>query len=215
MLEKLLIRKEVAVTILVIIVCFSLYLLFPTANAFQQIISSAAFLLVIPLLYIKIILKKPLADYGLQAGDKKTGFFLTGISLLTAIPLFYVLFNYTALPRYHNLPAIVIRNFSYFIIYEIFLVGLFAVFYEFFFRGFLTLGFSKIWGYWSIAIQFFVFILFLFLSRGNDWSFILFAIIAPFSALTAYRSRSIVYSFGTTLIFIILADALAIGLAKQ
>jgi hypothetical protein len=214
MLTKLSAYKGESVSILIIVVCLSLYLLFPTANVFQQLISSAAFLLVIPLLYIKIVLKKPLAEYGFQLGEKKIGLTTAGISLLISIPLFYVIFSYTGLPRYHNLPAIVIKNFFYFIAYEMLLVGLFAVFYEVFFRGFLTLGFSKIWKYWSIAAQFLVFILFLFLSRGNDWSLIPFAIISPFSAYVAYRSRSLIYSFATTLIFVILADAIAIGLTK-
>ncbi len=194
--------------------CLVLYGIFPTSNVFQQIVSSIAFLLVIPLLYIKIILREPLKNYGLQRGDRRQGILWMGLSLLMALLVFYILFHHTSLFQKYPLPDLVAERFIFFILYEILLTGLFAFLYEFFFRGLATLGFSGVLGQWSIALQFVLFAVFFFIAGGLDRSIILFLIVAPFAGIAVYQSRSLLYSFGFSLIFIIIADALAIGFAK-
>lgn len=215
MIKKILIYKDLIVTTGVALLCLTLYGLFPTEGIFQQIISSMTFLLVIPLLYIKIILKRPLADYGIRWGDKKRGVLLMLSTVFISVLLFYVLFQYTSLPKYQNLPQVVTENFAFFVLYEILLAGLFTVLYEFFFRGLVMFSFAKIWGYWSIAAQFALLIAFFLITKNYDWSLFLYVIISPFAGIAAYRSRSLLYSFGASLIFVIIADALSIGLAKQ
>lgn len=197
----------------VVLVCLVLYGIFPTRNVFQQIVSSIAFLLVIPLLYIKIILKESLKNYGLRWGDRRQGTLWMGLSLLASILIFYILFHYTSLPQKFQLPGLVAEKFSFFVMYELLLVGLFALLYEFFFRGLVTLGLGEL-GVWSIAIQSIIFASFFAITGEFNWSAILFTLISPFAGFVAYRSRSILYSFGASLIFVIIADALAIRLIK-
>ncbi|MCX6765411.1 MAG: hypothetical protein NT136_00330 [Candidatus Moranbacteria bacterium] len=207
-------NKNLLITIAVALICLILYSVFPTQNIFQQIVSTMAFLLVIPVLYIKIILKGSLKKFGLQTGDRQRGILWMGIMLLGSLLTFYILFHYTNLPQHYHPPRLIAERFVFFISYELLLVGLFAALYEFFFRGFIMLRLSRAIGYWSIAVQFAVFLTFFLLVGGLDWSTTLYVIVSPFAGIVAYQSRSIFYSFGTSLFFIIIADALVIGLAK-
>lgn len=213
--NKIYIYKEQLATGMVFLACLALYLFFPTNNVFQQIVSSIAFLLVIPLLFIKFILKKSFASYGVQKGDSRRGFFLMTLSIILSLLFFYALFQYTTLAKFYSLPSFVTQNFAVFVIYEIFLVGLFTLLYEFFFRGLVMFGIFKNTGYISILAQFTIFSVLFLASGGIAWSTILYMIASIFSGITAYQSRSLFYSFGATLIFIIIADTLAIGLIKQ
>ena len=213
MLQKILVYKKQLMTAGIIFVCLVLYGIFPTGNVFQQIISSIAFLLVIPLLYIKIILKEPLEKYGIGWGERRQGVIWMGLSLLASLLIFYILLHYTSLPQKFQLPELATERFSFFVMYELLLVGLFALLYEFFFRGLTMLGLKEL-GTWSVAIQSVVFASFFAIIGSFDWSTILFTIISPFAGIAAYRSKSLLYSLGTSLLFIIIADALAIGLIK-
>ncbi len=197
----------------VVLACLVLYGIFPTGNVFQQIVSSIAFLLVIPLLYIKIILKEPLKKYGIGLGERRQGIIWMGLSLLASILIFYILLQYTSLPQKFQLPGLASEEFSFFVMYELLLVGLFALLYEFFFRGLMTLGLKEL-GIWTIVIQSVVFASFFAIIGSFDWSIILFTIISPFAGIVAYRGKSLLYSFGTSLFFVIIADALAVGLIK-
>jgi len=170
--------------------------------------------LVIPLLYIKIILKESLKNYGLQRGDRRQGILWMGLSLFVSLLVFYILFHHTSLFQKYPLPRLVTEQFALFVSYEILLVGLFAFLYEFFFRGAAMLGFSGILGRWPIAFQVILFIAFFSITGELDRSVILFSIASPFAGITACQSRSLLYSFGFSLVFIIIADALAIGFTK-
>lgn len=213
MLLKILVYKKQLMTVGIILICLVLYGIFPARNIFQQIISSFAFLLIIPLLYIKIILKDPLIKYGIGLGERRQGVIWMGLSLVASLSIFYILLHYTSLPQKFQLPGLAAEKFSFFVMYEILLVGLFAILYEFFFRGLMTLGLKEL-GIWAVAIQSVIFASFFAITSGFDWSIILFTIISPFAGMAAYQSKSLLYSFGTSLIFIIIADALAIGLTK-
>jgi hypothetical protein len=214
-ITKIIENKEHIATSAIILICLLLYALFPTDGIFQKIVSAITFLLVIPALYIKLILKRAFSAYGIRLGDKKTGFFMMTLSLVISLLLFYALFKYTSLPQQHNLPGLVTKNFVFFILYEVFLVGLFAVVNELFFRSFVIFSFSKLLGLWVVVLQLFLFVGFYFVLGAKDWTILLFMIISPFAGLVAYKSRSVIYSFGTSLIFIVIADVLAIGLLKK
>jgi hypothetical protein len=207
-------NKSLLVTIAVALICLFLYSIFPSDNIFQGLISSLTFLLVIPALYIKIILKGSFKSFGVQLGDKQKGLIWMGLSLLTAVLFLYVLLRYTSFSQNYRPPEIIVKSFVFFILYEIFLVGFFTLLYEFFFRGVVMLGIARRLGLWSILVQFLAFLGFFLLTGNFNWSIALYVIISPFAGITAYQSRSLVFSFATSLFFIIIADALAIALTK-
>jgi len=61
-------------------------------------------------------------------------------------------------------------------------------------------------------LQFLIFFTFLAVTVDDYWIFIPYLIAAFFSGIVAYRSRSIVRSFQFSILFLIIVDALMIGL---
>lgn len=201
-------------TSLVVLACLVLFSVFPTSNIFQEIISSLTFFFVVPILYVKIILKKDLGEFGFQKGDVKKGIILALESLILSILIIYILFEYFSFAKNYQIPPAVANNFQFFVLYEIFIVGFFTALYEILFRGFIQFSFFEKIGFWVILVQFLLFVM-LFLATGNlNWSIAPFIVMAPFSGYTALKSKSILYSFVSTLVFIILIDAFVIKMAK-
>ncbi|MDO8529739.1 MAG: hypothetical protein Q7S18_03660 [bacterium] len=206
--------KETVITMGVIFICILLYVLFPTKNTFQQIISTLAFFLVIPFLYVKIILKREVSDYGIQKGNWSKGLLWSAISILTAMLVFYFFVRYANFLKNYNLPRTVKENFTFFLGYEILLTGFFVAAYEIFFRGFLMRSIWKKIGYLAIIFQSVAFFLLFYLSSSFSWSVVPYLIFAPFSGLIVSRSRSILYSFASNFLFIVIVDSVFIKLAK-
>ncbi len=199
-------KKEFIATILIIIACLAFFGFFPANGLFQQNLSAAAFLMIIPLLYVKMVLKKDFKDFGWQWGKTKEGVRWMAISTFLSLLVFYILFHYTDFRQQYFLPAIVTGNFWFFLGYEIFLVGMFVVFYEVFFRGFVLFSFIRL-KYVSVFASVFLFAVLLLASENFDWLHAHYLIAAPFAGIIAYQSRSIFYSIAFTWIFIIIADA--------
>jgi hypothetical protein len=206
--------KEDIITASIILACLFLYALFPTENIFQQIISSITFLLVIPVLYVKIILKKDLKSFGIAKGNWQTGIMWSIISLIVSASVFYILFNYFGLVNKYAPPRYIASSFLLFLFYEIILIGFFTFLYDFFFRGFLMMGLLKKIGFSSVFLQSFAFLALFFFTRGVHWSLTPYIIFLIFSGITAYFSRSILYSTVTFLIFNIIFDSFFIHLIK-
>lgn len=206
-------KKETIITSGIIVSVLALYVIFPAENPFQQIVSSLAFLLAVPLLYVKIVLKKNLRNFGWQLGDWQKGARWAGFSLFISLLIFYVIFHYTNFRQKYSLPQIVSENFWFFLGYEILLVGLFVVFYEFFFRGFVLFSFRWL-KYWSIIIQFCLFVCLLLIMKNFEWLMFHYIITAFFSGLIAYQSRSIFYSIVFSWVFIIITDAIFIKISS-
>lgn len=204
--------KEELITSAVIVACLALFSFFPTQGPAQAITSSLVFLFLIPFLYIKLILKKNLKDYGWQLGNWKQGIIFAAISLVLSLLIFYILYHYSTFPKVYKLPLTATQNFGLFILYEFTLVAFFLALYEFFFRGFIMFSFSTKAGVASVAIQWLMFFIFLLISGSLIWQNALYMIVALFSGLIAFKSRSLLYSFVFGLFFLIIADALLIKL---
>lgn len=209
-------NKRFITTFAVILVSLLLFALFPANGSFQLFIKSLVFLLVIPVLYIKIILKEDLKDFGVRKGKWEAGIFFAILSIIAALLIFYLLSHYTNFSKEYikTLPRSAVASFLYFIIYEALVVGFFAALYEFFYRGFVMLGtFSKI-GHWGILVQLGLFAGFLWITGNFTWAFTPYLIVAPLAGLTAFRSRSLIYSLAMSWISIIIIDALVISAMK-
>lgn len=206
--------KKTSITFGVIFICLFLYAVFPTKNVFQQIVSTLTFFLAIPFLYVKIVLKREVSSYGIQKGNWTTGLLWSAISIMTAIAALYFLIRYAGFLEKYNLPRSVRENFVFFLEYEVLLTGFFAAVYEIFFRGFLMRSISEKVGHSAIIFQSIAFLLLFFLSSSLGWSIVPYLIFAPLSGLIAYQSRSLLYSFASNFLFIIIADSIFIKLAQ-
>lgn len=202
--------RETLLTALVMLACLALFTFFPTTGASQKVTSGIVFLGLLPVLYLKFVLKKKLKNFGWQLGDWEVGLIFSGIYLVLALLITYILFHYTSFPKEYVLPASIIHNFWYFLGYELFLVGAFAALYEIFFRGFVMLLLVPRAGFYAIFYQFFLLFLFFWVTDNLTWTNAPLLLTAAFSGLTTFKSQSLLYSFVASLFFLIILDALVI-----
>lgn len=206
--------KEDAMTFLVALLCLVLLAFFPTNGASQKITSGVIFLAILPLLYLKLILKKNLSDFGWQAGDWKNGLLFSLIYLAGGLVLFYAFIHFTSFSHSYKLPVSVMQSFWYFIFYELVIIGLFIALYEIFFRGFLMFSLAQKTGIYAVFYQFLAFFLFFWITGNLTWNNSPFFIATAFSGLVTFKSRSLLYSLVASLLFFLLFDALAIRLIR-
>jgi membrane protease YdiL (CAAX protease family) len=207
-------NREIIITGFVILACLALSSFFPAIGTYQNMLALIAFLIAIPFLYIKLILKRSFSDFGLQIGDWKKGVIWAGISLIMSLLLAYVLINYSDFLKTQIFIRAFKKDFSGFLSYEIFFMGTLVVAFEFFFRGFVMESFLKKFRHWAMAIQFGIFLVFLLLTKTFDLGLAYFAITALFSGWIVFQSRSILYSIGFSWLFILIADAFVVRLIK-
>ena len=216
MLEKkqniFLLWKEELITSAVTIACLALFFVFPASGPAQAITAGLVFFFLVPFLYLKFILKKSLQDYGWRLGDWKKGIVFAAISLAVSLLIFYAFYHYTQFSKAYRLPLVVTQKFGWFLIYEFVLVGFFLALYEFFFRGFILFSFRAKLGRLSVAVQWLIFLAFLFIAGNLNWQNALYAVVALFSGLIVFKSHSLLYSFIFGLFFIIISDAILIKL---
>jgi len=206
--------RESVVTCLAIIICLFLLKMFPTKDLFEQISVLMSFFVIIPALYIKLILKKEFADFGIQEGNWKKGLIFAGVSLIFSFLIIYLMFHYTNFSKNYTLPVKFSVKFIYFALYELLLVSSYLIFYELFFRGFVMFSFIEKIDYLAPLIQFLLFLVFSYFVGYIIWDNTLYILTAFFSGWIAWESRSLIYSFAYSLIFIIITDAIVIKLAK-
>jgi hypothetical protein len=210
--SKILTWKEDLITLGVIIVCLGLFFLFPSQGPAQAVTASLIFLFLVPFLYIKLILKKDLCEYGWQVGDWKKGITFAAGSLVFALLIFYALYHYTDFSKNYALPLIVTQKFGFFLLYEFVLVAFFLALYEFFFRGFVMFSFAGKLGLGTAAFQWLLFLTFLFIAGNFSWQNTPYIITGFFSGITTFKSRSLLYSFTFSLLFLLIIDAIIIKL---
>lgn len=205
-------KREAMITLALALVCIFLYSFFPVSTFAQKFFSNITFLLIIPALYIKIILKKRLRDFGWQIGDWKKGVFWSVFFLAIMLAVLYLAFNYTGLAQKYQVNSYAAGDFRFFIGYEILMVGMFLFLYESFYRGFVLFSFSKRTGMWAVLIQAGLFFAFSLMTNNFNWGNANFLALSLVSGVIAYKSRSIWYSLATSLMLIALMDAFWISL---
>lgn len=211
---KKVLKGEVFVTLVIMAVSLFLYEVFRVEGDFQRIVATISFFFVIPILYIRLILKRPLSEFGLQKGDWRVGMRLSLLALFILIPIFYFLFsNFNFIERYY-IPVNSIASFSSFVFRELVVISFFIALYEFFFRGFIMFYFfNKIKsGLYSNIIQAVAFYAFLLMTESFGWVASPYIIVAPLAGLVAYKSRSILYSFVLSWVAILIVDTIFIKL---
>ena len=204
-------NKKDIISILMMIFCLFMVKLFPEKDYFQKLIVSLTFLLAVPALYIKIALKEDLKNFGWRAGNWKRGITWIFLSLAGAFLILTLLYQYAGLAEKYYVPQNIIQNFGLFVFYETVIAGFFLILYEFFFRGFIMFSFLKKWKTASIILQFSAFLLFLIITKDFNWGSVNYIIASFFSGIVIYKSRSLLYSYLFSLLFVIISDAVYIN----
>jgi len=101
---------------------------------------------VVPVLYIKLIMKRPLSDFGFGTGDVKWGSkWLITIPFMV-VPLIYIISKMPDVQTEYPLAKSLLTNQSHLLVYELGYIIFYYIAWEFFFRGFLLFGLKERFG---------------------------------------------------------------------
>lgn len=211
MLAELSSHRRLIVTGILVFFSMGFLLLFTESNnlglAIQRLIVSIAFFLVIPLLYSKIVLREPLSQLGFQKGNMRAGIATGILALIAGSGVMVVLsFLFPDFRVEYQLPAVVMRSFYWFIIYELLLTTSVVLLYEVFFRGLIQLSWLRGFGVWAVVIQAGIFYGFSFFGDNFFWQNVPLLVFCPLAGLIAWRSQSLWYSLVASWLFLFLAD---------
>ena len=173
---------------------------------FQTLLVSVTFLLVVPILYSKIVLKESLKNLGWQQGKAFIGMLSGMVSIAFALGVLFFLVRMTSFEEEYRFPINVEMHFGWFVFYELVVVTTVTFLYEFFFRGLVQLLWLRSFGIWAILFQSAFFVLVLLLSDDVSWQRAPIILFSVFSGAIAYFSQSIWYSFGASWVFFFLTD---------
>lgn len=207
---RLIENKELLTTSSVIVFCLLLSLFFPVQNSAQLLTRNIFFLVIVPILYYKLVLKKNLSEMGLTFGNKKDGIFWGILIFFATLLVFFLIYSYTDFKQNYLLSSYIVHNFWIFLFYELLAANLFIFIQEFFWRGFVLLYFSKKIGYLAIFLQFFLYALILIPNENSFWQLVPALVISLFSGIIVYKSRSIFYSWLVALLSLVILDSFII-----
>lgn len=203
-------NKEIIITTLFIAICLFLVAIFPVASDFQRVISFLMFLVVIPVGYIRVVLKKPLAGFGVQMGNWKKGLSSLLLALAFSLPLVYIAIQYASFLEGYGIVRVISKSFLHFVIYSLLVVPFFSLTFEFFFRGLVLVSFGRKIGKWAILLQLAMFAVFLLVTGNFNLNFSYYLLAGAFSGWLMWKNQSLLWSTLYTWMFVILADTLAI-----
>lgn len=206
--------KTELISSVVILTCLLLLAFFPTQGSLQNFSASLFFLFLLPILYIRFILKKDLRNFGFNLQNAQAGFvWAIGMFFVSALLIFALMYFFDFENKY-LLPAYLAQNFNLFLFYELILVNFILFLQEFFFKGFILFLFSEKLGFVTVIIQALIFTLFLLFASDLIWKLAPFIILSFTGGIVAYKSRSFLYSYLMSLFFLIILDAYIIYLFK-
>lgn len=207
-------NQELLANFLVAAVCLILFSVFPANSFSQNLTKSLFFLIIVPFLYIKYILKRNISEFGFNFKNNEIGFIWGGIMLAMSLLIIYLLANFTDFEKNYILSASISKSFWLFAFYELVLVNILFFIQEYFFKGFLLSIFWEKTGYLSILIQAIIYLIPLWVISSSVWQTIPLTIFALTGGLAAYKGRSFIYSYVPGILFIILTDAYILYLNK-
>jgi hypothetical protein len=213
-LNRLLPWKEFLISSGVILLCLFLFFFFPAQDFFQKIFREIFFFLLVPVLYIKFVLKKDLADFGWNFSCQRTGIYWTAGIIFSLTLVLGILIKFTAFSESYFLSRTIRENFWAFLFYELVAFNFLFFLQEFFFKGFVLFTLAKKFKGWSVGIVFSLYALILLLENDFSWQMTPLILYMLGGSLIAYKNKSFWLSYLVGLIFIILLDSFLIYISK-
>jgi membrane protease YdiL (CAAX protease family) len=206
--------KTELISSVVILACLLLIIFFPTQDISQKFSLNLFFFFLLPILYIKLILKKDLRNFGFNLQNTKIGIiWAIGMFFVSALIIF-ILIHFFDFENKYLLPAYLAQNFGIFLLYELILVNILLFIQEFFFKGFILFLFSEKFGFAVAIIQALIFTFFLLFTNDLTWKLAPLIILSFTGGVVTYKSRSFLYSYLMSLFFLIILDTYIIYLFK-
>lgn len=206
--------KEDLTTLAVIVFCLLLVTFFPASGASQFFTKNLFFLLIIPILYIKLILKKPLRQFGFNLKNHKNGILWSSAALLFSLLLFFSFLHFYP-PSNTTLPNAITVSFWAFLFYELAIVSSLFFLQQFFTQGFVLFFAKEKLGIWSVVFSFLVLLVFLFSNNSLSFSDLPLLVFFLTGSFASYKSGSFLYSYAAGLLFFVLTHAYLIHLIKN
>jgi len=111
-----------------------------------QFIVFFVLMFVVPVLYIKLVMKRPLSDFGFDLGDFRWGSKWLITIPLSVVPLIYLSSKMPDVRIEYPLAKSLLTDQSHLLVYELGYVVFYYIAWEFFFRGFLLFGLKERFG---------------------------------------------------------------------
>jgi membrane protease YdiL (CAAX protease family) len=190
-------NRTFVVSNLVAVAGLVLTFVFSTERFMEGTLTTLVFLFLLPLLFIKLILRETASSYFLRWGELGSGvLWLTGTLLVFGGVLAALAHGADVLPQL-TLPAKIRASFLLFVVY-VGITGFYIFLYEFFFRGFLLATWQRVWGWWAVPAQAMFFSVIL---TARTWhggvgkEVVLYFLAGFFAGVVAERTRSTIFSF--------------------
>lgn len=189
-------NKSLWMSVSVSIVGIIATLFFPTDGGIQKLVSTALFLVAMPLLYIHFFERGNYEQYGVSLGRIFRGMTALVIALVCTVLVLWGLHAYTDVLTRVSLPMIIRQQFWMFVLYVV-VAGIYIGIFEFFFRGFVLCMWEKKSRIGAIGIQGILFSSMLVVQSQFRIDELTIAMIgmAFVSGCIALISRSFLYSF--------------------
>lgn len=213
-IKKELTWREMLVNLLVALACLILFLKIPADNFFQETCKGLAFLVVVPLFYIKVILKKKLQEFGFGCPNKKSDFLWAGGVLLAYLVIFFLLFRFTDFKGNYHIARVIQNSFGAFLFFELITFNFLFLSQEIFFKGFVLHSFSQKFKLWSILITALLYCFVLFIEKSFIWQMAPLIIFSFIGSWLVYKNRSIWLAYAIGLLSVILLDSFLIFISK-
>ncbi|NTW29904.1 MAG: hypothetical protein HGB34_02085 [Candidatus Moranbacteria bacterium] len=188
-----------------------LYVLFPAESrlnpTLQSIVLGVALFVLLPILYVKLVLREPLSTLGFRGSVRTFGLLSIPLSVIPLLSVWYVLLRTFPVAEAYHIPAAISGSFVMFLSYEVLLVGSISFLYEVFFRGAVQLLWLRESVLPAVFAQVALFVTFMAVSGGGlFWSDASLILAAFASGFVASYTRSISYAWASAWLMIFLSD---------
>lgn len=203
-------KKQFVATGLMVLGALLSYYYFPfdekLNDTVQALVSGVVFFLLLPILYVRLILKEPVSMLGFRGSDRRFGFISVPLTVIPVLSIFYLLVRQYPVEEGYFIPSLAMGSFPIFLLYEILFVGTIAFLYEVFFRGFVQLLWLRGAGLFGVFIQAAIAVVFVALLGGLTWQELPMVLAALFSGFVAFYTGSIWYSWAASWLILFLSE---------
>ena len=190
----------------------SSYLFLPKApeisGSVQSLLFGIIFLALVPVLYVRFVLKESLSTIGFTWKTEYPGIPAVFFAVSAVLSIWFLLLQWYDLGTLYSLPPVVRTSFPWFLFYGGVLVAVIAFLYEVFFRGLVMLSWFASFGIAAVFLQFGFLLALLAISGGLLWQNVPMLLSGFASGFVAYHTRSLFYSWMTAWLSMLLADVL-------
>jgi len=188
-------------------------LIFPQAAYGETFWLSFFLFALFPAIAIIFILKEPLENFGISLGQQRPGIIFSASAIAIFIFINYFLLFHSKYGGQLSIPPFIIGSFTVFLAFEIFIALPLHFFWEFFFRGFVQLGFEKRLGMFSLPLAAILQALLFFRTSWVAIFLIFFSSLA--AGIVVRQSRSVFYSALSLWIISVSLDIMIIRIVHQ